>query len=89
MTIEFEIIGTHFHHNRGQFIFARILDSSINFEVTEETTFGGIPVYHYIDMPRMLDENNKPRLDIFTFRPIKPLEKGDFTKGQIVELLIP
>jgi len=89
MGIGFEIIGTSFHHNRGQFIFARVLDVGINFELKDGAFFGGVPIYHYVEMPRMLDKNNEPRFDVFVFRPLNPLQEGPFVKGQIVELVLP
>ncbi|SHE40450.1 hypothetical protein SAMN04488522_101109 [Pedobacter caeni] len=39
-------------------------------------------------MPRILDDNGKPRLDVFVFRPSKPMQKGDFVQGQRVELVL-
>ena len=87
--ISFEIISTSFMHNRGQFIFARILNKDLNFELKDGALLGGVPIYHYLEMPRLLDENNLPRLDTFVFRPLKPLAKGDFFDGQIVELILP
>jgi hypothetical protein len=89
MVIDFEIIETFFLHDKGQFIIARILDSEINFEMKNGAIFGGIPIYPYVDMPRSLDENKKPRLDVFVFKPLIPTQKCDFVKGQTVELVIP
>jgi hypothetical protein len=89
MVIDFEIIGTSFHHNRGQFIWALILHSGVNFEVEDGAIFGGIPIYPYIEMPRLLDDNGKPRLDVFVFRPLQPMQEGNFVIGQKVELVLP
>jgi hypothetical protein len=88
---EFEIMKVFDHHNRGQFIFARQLNPDQDFEVKEGSLLGGIAIYHYLEMPRMLDELGKPRLDVFVFRPLS-LEKfpGEYFKqGQIVELVAP
>jgi hypothetical protein len=87
--ISFEIINILFLHKRGQFIFARILDDGINFEIKEGATFGGIPIYHYLEMPRLIDEKGIQRFDVFVFRPLKPLQKGNLVEGQKVELIIP
>lgn len=88
---EFEIMKVFDLHNRGQFIFARQLNVGQNFEVKEGALLGGIPIYHYLDMPRMLDESGKPRLDVFVFRPISltNFPDGYFKEGQIVELVVP
>jgi hypothetical protein len=68
----FEIMYIHRHHNRGDFIFARLTEGQVDFEVKEGSALDGIPIYHYVEMPRKLDENGKPRLDIciqaFKFR---------------------
>lgn len=78
-----------FHHNRGQFILARLLESGVDFELRDGAVFGGVPIYNYVDMPRLIDDNNEQRLDVFVFRPLNPLQKGHFIQGQRVELIIP
>ena len=79
------------HHNRGQFIFARQVNAGQDFEIKEGSLLGGIPIYHYIDMPRMLDENGQPRLDVFVFRPLAltKFPADNFHEGQLVELIVP
>lgn len=88
MVLIFEIIHVSYHHNRGQFIFARLLDGGLDFEI-KDAVFGGVPIYNYIEMPRFLDRNGEPRLDVFVFCPIKPMQKGDFVQGQRAELVLP
>jgi len=91
MRQEFEIMKVFDLHNRGQFICARQLNPGQNFNVKEGSLLGGVPIDHYLEMPRMLDENGQPRLDVFVFRPLS-LEKfpADFFKeGQLVELVAP
>ena len=46
-------------------------------------------LYNYVEMPRLLDQNGEPRLDVFVFRPIKPMQKGNFVQGQRAELVLP
>jgi len=91
MVQEFEIVKVFDHHNRGQFIFARQVNVNQSFEVKEGSLLGGITIYHYVDMPRMLDENGQPRLDVFVFRPLslKKFPADYFQEGQIVELVVP
>ncbi|KIA91659.1 hypothetical protein OC25_20035 [Pedobacter kyungheensis] len=88
MVLSFEIIYVYHHHNRGQFIFAKLLTGESGFEV-KDGIFGGIPIYNYVEMPRMLDENGEQRLDVFVFCPIEPMQKGNFVQGQCVELVLP
>jgi hypothetical protein len=89
MASTFEIMDVFYLHNRGQFIFVRLLDGGSDFEVKDGALLDGIPIYNYVEMPRLLDENNQPRLDVFVFRPLKPLQEGAFVQGQKVELVIP
>jgi hypothetical protein len=89
MVLTFEIMYLSYYHNRGQFIFARLLDGGLDFEIKDGALFGGIPIYNYVEMPRLLDDNNEPRLDVFVFRPLKPMQEGNFIQGQRVELVLP
>jgi len=89
MALAFEIMRVSYHHNRGQFIFARQLKIGVDFEVKDGAILGGVPIYHYVEMQRLLDENKGQRLDVFVFRPLKPSQKADFVQGQLVELVLP
>ena len=89
MVQEFEVMKLFDHHNRGQFIFARKIEVGSDFEIKEGSLLGGIPVYHYVDMPRMLDDNQQPRLDVFVFRPLKRFPSDYFNEGQLVQLVTP
>lgn len=91
MEWNFEIMHVRRHHNRGDFIFARLIDGKPDFRVEEGSILGGVPVYHYVEMPRKLDENGNPRLDIFVFRPLSLdwLRADYFVEGQQVKLVSP
>lgn len=89
MTHKFEVIQVFDHHNRGQFIFARQIDIGNNFKVKEGTLFGSIAIDQYLDMPRILDKEEKQRMDVFIFRPIERFPSDYFTEGQIVDLVTP
>ncbi|RFZ95484.1 hypothetical protein D0C36_08165 [Mucilaginibacter conchicola] len=91
MEWNFEIIGHYFHHNRGDFIFARFIEGQADFQLKEGSVLGGIPIYHYVEIPRTLDENGNPRFDIFVFRPLSLefLPAGFFSEGQHVKLVSP
>ncbi|MDN3580503.1 hypothetical protein [Mucilaginibacter flavus] len=87
----FEVVNIYWLHNRGDFIFARLIRGQSDFELKEGALFGGIPVYHYTDIPRMLDENGNPRFDIFIFKPLslERLPFDFFVAGQQVKLVLP
>ena len=89
MVLAFEILHVYNLHNRGQFIFARLLDDWADLDVKDGAVLGGIPIYNYVDMPRLLDDNNEPRLDVFVIRTLKPMQEGNFVQGQQVELVLP
>ena len=89
MILTFEIMHVYFLHNRGQFIFARLLEGGVDFEVRDGAVFGGVPIYNYVDMPRLIDDNSEQRLDVFVFKPLNPMQRVDFIQGQRVELIIP
>ena len=42
-----------------------VIPEGTNFAMTDDSTLGGNPVWKWISQPRALDENGKPRLDIF------------------------
>lgn len=90
MKYEFEIIGVKWQHNRGDFIFARHLGNSHDFEISDGSVFGDIPVYHYKEMYPLRDSNGEPKRDIFVFRPTSMtwLKKNHFVVGQHVNLTI-
>lgn len=86
MIFYFEIVNVLDHHNRGQFIFARIKSNEEILDVKEGSLFGGIPIYHYLDMQKLLGaKENEPR--VFCFCPlIKRFPNDYFSIGQIVTL---
>jgi len=88
MIFHFEIVKILNHHNRGQFIFARITSNDEILEVKEGSLFGGIAIYHYLEMQKLLDDKeNEPK--VFCFRPLVSRFPEDyFSNGQIVALEI-
>lgn len=44
MEWSFEIMRVHRHHNRGDFIFARLIEGQADLEVKEGSALGGIPI---------------------------------------------
>lgn len=88
MVLFFEILYIKSHHGE-QYILARSLTGKLNVEIKDGATLGGIPIDNYIDMPRLLDENNQQRLDVFVFKPWRPSSLVNLVKGQLVELILP
>lgn len=91
MKLSFEILYVSYHHNRGDLIIASLIEGDVNFHIKDGAVLGGIPIYHYVEMPRLLNEDGNPRLDVFAFRPLslKRLSHDYFVKGQQVELDLP
>ena len=90
MIREFEIIKLFDHHNRGQFIVTRQLHFKETIEVKEGALLNDIPVYHYLEMYPISNEQGETQFDIYIFRPIvERFPKGYFQVGQIVELVTP
>jgi hypothetical protein len=89
MVLKFEIVKLFDHHNRGQFIAARQLNFKQPAKITEGSLLNGVPVYHYLEMYPILQEE-EPQVDIYFFRPMElgGYPKGTFKEGQIVELIL-
>jgi hypothetical protein len=52
-------------------------------------TLGGCPISPALSMPRALDADGKPRLDLFVFVLVNEADLAQFEVGQRVELLSP
>ena len=89
MVQEFEIIQVINLHNRGQFIFARQINTGQDFNIKEGSLLGDVPIDQYLDMPRILDNSGQPRLDVFIFKPLLNSTIANFQEAQIVELIVP
>ncbi|MGE5106862.1 MAG: hypothetical protein ACM3H8_04925 [Sphingobacteriales bacterium] len=90
MIQEFEVIKVvDLHNNRGQYIFARQVEVGSHFEIKEGSLFGDISISKYLDMPRILDQNQQQRSDVFIFRPMEKFPSDHFKEGQLVKLVIP
>jgi hypothetical protein len=65
MTYVFDIIKVLWHHNRGNFIFARHKGERHDFTIPDGSLLGDITVDHYREMGPIKDENGVPQIDIF------------------------
>ena len=89
MAYEFEVIDVIWHHNRGDFIFARHLGNNHDFAVTEGAIFGDIPIYHYMETQTMKGWKSEDP-SVFVFKPVsmERLPENYFSNGQKVTLNI-
>ena len=69
-------------------VFAQRLDDD-DFTLVDGATLGGIPIQPEITMPRALDADGNPRMDLFAFRPCVNTDVERFVIGEIVDLVIP
>lgn len=86
MVLKFEIIKLFDHHNRGQFIAARLLYFKEPVVINDGAILNGIPVYHFLEMHPISKKQREPQFDIYVFRPtkLKGYPKGIFQEGEDV-----
>jgi hypothetical protein len=89
MTHEFEVLKVKWHHNRGNFIFARHLGDRHDLDIPDGSLFGDIPICNYTEMRPLKGEDGAPRFDIFVLRPVSMqwLADNHFAEGQHVKLI--
>lgn len=90
VTYDFEVLKVVWHHNRGNFIFAKHLGNSHDFDIPDGAVLGDVPVYSYEPLRGVKDKNGVSRPEMFVFQPIslKWLADNHFTEGQQVKLII-
>lgn len=86
MTAKFEIDGIFQITNRGNFISARLINTDLNFQVTDNSRLGEVEVTKWFDIPRAIDNNGRQRMDLFFFKIKNEEDKEKLKKGEIVEL---
>ncbi len=64
-----------------------MIDSGVDFRLTELSTLGGIPIKPILTQPRAADKEGKPRYDLFVFYPKQGSDLDKLIEGQIVELV--
>lgn len=89
MGIKFEV-EANFKIKKGKkieyFIIAKCLEMGAGFSITDNSKLDEIEIRNYLNQPRAIDEEGKPRLDIFAFRIRHKADFNAFKEGQIVEL---
>jgi hypothetical protein len=91
MTYEFEIEKVFWHHNRGNFIFARHLGDNHDFTIPDGSFLGTIQVDNYTEKLPIKDEQGIRRMEMFVFKSfsVERLDENDFAEGRRVTLTIP
>ncbi len=67
-------------------VLARLLDVRSDFYLTDDSRLGDIEITKNFTIPRIIDKEGNPRLDIFAFEIKYRNDIDKFQKGQIVEL---
>jgi hypothetical protein len=68
-------------------ILARLLDSNLDWKLSEKSKLGQVEIENWFDIPRALDKNGKQRLDLFAFVLKSTLDRDKLKINQIVDLI--
>lgn len=67
-------------------VLAKQLDEG-DFTLADGSLLGDVPLKTQLDMPRAIDSEGKPRLDVFAFYPLQKSDLALFTVGDVVRLV--
>ena len=70
------------------YVFAKQLNTDVNWELTETTKLGQVLIEQWLDIPRKLDKAGNIRLDVFTFALKNNEDENKLAVNQIVELIL-
>ena len=88
MKIQFEIESVFKLSTRDIVsVHAKQMDSSLDWQLTDNSKLGVIQIQKWCDIPRALDKNGNQRLDLFAFVLKDNDGKDKLKEGQIVELI--
>ena len=59
-----------------------------NWAVTEESTLGGILIKPWLSQPRALDDEGKPRYDVFNVILAEKVDSDGIKAGEVYPLLV-
>jgi hypothetical protein len=65
-----------------------IIPEGVGFALTDDSTLGGRPIRKWLSQPRALDENGKPRFDIFNVILKSRSDRVHFKAGDRLILLV-
>ena len=89
MNIQFEIESIFKLHTRNKVcVFARLLNSNLDWKLTDESKLGSVQIENWLDIPRAHDKNGNRRLDLFAFQLKNNDDKDKLTINQVVDLIL-
>jgi hypothetical protein len=65
-----------------------VIPEGTNFALTDDSTLGGRPIRKWLSQPRALDENGRPRFDIFNIILKSRSDRDHFKAGDRPILLV-
>ena len=65
-----------------------VIPEGTNFALTDDSTLGGKPIRKWLSQPRALDENGRPRLDIFNIILKSRSDRDHFKAGDRPSLVV-
>jgi len=68
-------------------VFAKCLEKEKNFSLTDKSKLGDVEINNYLNQPRAINKEGKPRLDLFAFKIRYKEDCEKLKEGQIVELI--
>jgi hypothetical protein len=86
--IAFEIESVFTVTGRGLVVLARCLEPQ-SFVTLRYATLGGVPIEPWTDIPRKLEPDGQPRLDLFAFVLRRPEDRPRLVPGERVLLEAP
>lgn len=84
--VDLEIEATFAVAGRGIFVAARLLNPHIPFTMSETPKLGDIPIERWIEVPRKLGADGKPRFDYVVFRLVSAADRTNIRPGQRIVL---
>lgn len=86
MAVEFEIEYTFNVKGHGSFVAVRIQDPHGDFTLPEKPMLGAAAIERWVEQPRSVRADGRPRNDQFVFKLINPEDRATFQPGQRVFL---
>lgn len=87
MGIRFKIEAVININNGGCYVFACLLDQEKHFELSHQSTLGGLEITTFLDIPRAIDKHGKQRFDFWTFQLKNEADAEQLIEGAIIELI--
>ncbi len=89
MDVKFEIESIFKLRARNKVVvFARLLDSNLDWKLSEKSKLEQVEIENWFDIPRALDKDGNIRLDLFAFALKNNMDEYKLQIGQIAELTL-